>query len=259
VLILSALLEAGVTSVALPASLATPSISPVPTFTPLLYPSPLPTDTPIPTETPLPTDTPVPTETPSPTATAVPPAVIQGATDYVTGTGSHIIVGEILNTSPGRLRFVEVVATYYDADERMIATGSTFAELSIVEAGSRAPFRLVTSALPPSFHRYALRMNHSVTDQASLDLEILSHGAFLDDAGAHHIVGELRNPLGFPITSARVVATYYNSANQPIRVETTLNDAATLETGQTASFELVLSDPPGDLSHYKLQTEAVQQ
>jgi hypothetical protein len=100
-------------------------------------------------------------------------------------------------------------------------------------------------------------MNHAITDQASPSLEILSHGAFRDDAGAYHIVGELRNPLDFPIRSALVVATYYNSANQPIRVETVLNDAAALETGQTASFELVLSDPPGDLSHYKLQTEGV--
>jgi hypothetical protein len=55
------------------------------------------------------------------------------------------------------------------------------------------------------------------------------------------------------------VATYYDSANQVRRVEMTLGEADTLEPGQISHFELLLADPPDDMSHYRLQTEAVRQ
>jgi hypothetical protein len=128
-----------------------------------------------------------------------------------------------------------------------------------VQAGGRVPIKLVTQALPGPFHNYALQINYTTTEQPPLRLEILRHQAWLDEAGAYHVSGELRNPVDTAVGGIRIVATYYNPANQVVRVEMALAGVDPLEPGQTAPFELILAGPPGDLSHYKLQTEAIRQ
>ena len=246
--VLSSFLGGGAAPVALPLIAPARIMSPVPTYTPV------PTATPLPTATP----PPLPTATPLPLPTEPPLVVLQGVTDYVAGTGSHTIVGEVLNRSGSNLRFVEVMASFYDANGQLIGTGSTFAELSTVEVGGTAPFKLSTQDLSSSFQTYQLRVDYETTGEAPLRLEILDQGGSTADTGAYHITGEVHNPYDFAIRFPEIVASYCNSANQVVRVEMTLVATDTLQAGQNFPFELVLADPPGDLSHYKLQTEAVR-
>jgi hypothetical protein len=56
-----------------------------------------------------------------------------------------------------------------------------------------------------------------------------------------------------------IVATYYNAANQVVRVEVAFAQSQALQPGEVSPFEVVLVDPPGDLDHYALQTEAAQE
>jgi hypothetical protein len=254
-LVLSSLWEEGIIPMAMPA----PLLSPMSGDTPMPTASPVPSDTPAPTDTPVPTATPLPTESPTPAPTTVPPVLAQGVTDYALDTGSHLIIGEVLNTSASHLHFVEVIASLYDSDAQLVATGSTFVELRTVEAGGRAPFKLIIQDLPRPFDTYELDVDYITTEQDPVRLEILNHGALTDETGAYRISGEARNPYDFAVKFAEVVATYYNSGNQVIRVEMLLNEADILQPGQTYAFELVLGDPPPDLSHYKLQTEGVRQ
>jgi hypothetical protein len=55
------------------------------------------------------------------------------------------------------------------------------------------------------------------------------------------------------------VATFYNGEDRVIRVETTRCEQEVVEAGQTCQFVLTLEDPPADLSHYKLQSQAIRQ
>ena len=211
----------------------------------------------------LPTDTPPPSPTPSPMPTEeAPPETaggveFQGVTDYVSGTGSHYLVGEVLNRTADTLRFIEVLATFYDADGQLVGTGSTFTELSIIEPGSTAPFKLTTLD-PPALGHYDLRVDYSTTTQPPIRLEIASHSGSAADTGWYHVTGEVRNPHDFTIRFPEIVATYYNATHDVVRVEVDFAKVDPLEPGQSAPFEVVLTDPPADLQHYALQTEAVQ-
>jgi len=168
------------------------------------------------------------------------------------------IVGEVLNDSDQDLRFVEVLGTFFDGQGSLIGTDSAYAELKTVEVGSRAPFRLSAEGLPPSLANYELRVNYVTTEEDPLRAEVLSQRAFRGEGGGYHIVGEVRNPYDHALRSVEIVATYYNAAYQVVRVEKAFAEAETLEPGQVAAFEIILSSPPPDLSHYRLQTEAVQ-
>ena len=217
----------------------------------------------VPTETPIPTDTPFPTATASPMPAETPPEAeggveFQGVTDYLSSTGSHYLVGEVLNETADTLRFVEVLATFYDADGQLVGTGSTFTELSIIEPGSTAPFKM-TTLNPPAVGRYDLRVDYSTTTQPAIRLEVTGHSGSAAESGWYHVTGEVRNPHGFAVKFPEIVATYYNATHEVVRVEVDFAEVDPLEPGQASAFEVVLTDPPADLQHYTLQTEAVQQ
>ncbi len=216
-----------------------------------------------PGETVLPTDTVPPTATPAPTPTEAPPEAeggveFQGVTDYLSSTGSHYLVGEVLNQTSDTLRFVEVLATFYDGGEQEVGTGSTFTELGIIEPGSTAPFKMAIPD-PSAMASYDLRVDSSTTTQPPIRLELLGHSGSASDTGWYHVTGEVRNPHGFVVKFPEIVATYYNGAHEVVRVEVDFAQIDPLEPGQSSAFEVVLTDPPADLVHYTLQTEAVQQ
>lgn len=212
---------------------------------------------PAPTATPMPTETPLPTSTVAPSPTDGPSVQFQGVSDYVSGTGSHYVVGEVLNTTEDTLRFVEVLASFYDTDGQLVGTGSTFTEISLVEAGGIAPFKLATLDPPPSLADYKLRSDHLTTRDDPVRLEVVNESAYVDESGWHHVFGEVRNPYDYAVKFAEIVATYYRASHEVVRVEVTFSDLDTLQPGGISAFEIVLVDPPEDLHHYALQTEAV--
>jgi hypothetical protein len=210
-----------------------------------------------PTEVPSPTDTPGATDTPPATPAEEGDVLFQGVTDYVAATGTHYVVGEVVNRTEDNLRFVEVLASFYDAGGQLVGTGSTFTELSVIEAGGSAPFKLATLDPPPTLASYKLRTDYLTTSEAPLQAEVVSHSEYVADNGWYYIVGEIRNPNAFRVKFPKLVATYYNATHEVVRVEMALSELETLEPEQTSPFEVVLVDPPGDLHHYSLAAEAV--
>ena len=222
-----------------------------------------PTETVLPTDTVLPTGSPVPTLTasPMPTETAPAPAgevEFQAVTGYLSATGSYYLVGEVINRTADKLRFVEVLATFYDGGGQVVGTGSTFTELGIIGPGSTAPFKMAAPDLPDGW-RYVLRVDYSTTGQSPIHLEVVGHTGSTADDGWYHVTGEVRNPHGFAVKFPELVVTYYNAAHEVVRVEVDFAEVDPLEPGQSSAFEVVLTDPPDDLMHYTLQTEAVEQ
>lgn len=53
------------------------------------------------------------------------------------------VVGEVQNVSPSVLRFVEVVGTFYDASNTLVATSSSYMNPSDLGPGTKAPFEII--------------------------------------------------------------------------------------------------------------------
>jgi hypothetical protein len=151
------------------------------------------------------------------------------------------------------------MAAFHDGNGQVVGGGATYTELSIVEAGSSAPFKLVTLDPPPDLATYELSFDYQTTAQSPLSVEIVNYSSFSDEVGGHHIVGDVRNDYEFAVKFPEVIATYYDASHNVIRVEMALSQLNTIQPGESSPFEVVLADPPPELHHYSLQTEALRQ
>ena len=104
---------------------------------------------------------------------------------------------------------------------------------------------------------YKLQVEYRETSEMVLHVDVLSHNAsYKETTGSYRIVGEVQNPYDFALESVKIVATYYNGAGEVVRVDFTYADLDVLNPGSSSPFEVLLTDPPANLDHYRLQTEA---
>ena len=73
------------------------------------------------------------------------PPVILSQSSYINNIGSMHIVGEVLNQAPVTAKFVEIIATFYNANGKVIGTDFTYADPSDLAPGQRAPFDIIVS------------------------------------------------------------------------------------------------------------------
>ena len=72
----------------------------------------------------------------------IPPRILSYS-DYVSSTGNMHIVGEVINESFQPIRFVEITATFYDSNNRVIGTDFAFTNPSTLQPGQMAPFDMI--------------------------------------------------------------------------------------------------------------------
>jgi len=83
------------------------------------------------------------------------------SSNYVDVAGIFHVVGEVQNISPSVLRFVEIVGTFYDSNNGVVATTNTYTNPSDLVPGDKAPFDLtVLSASVPvrEIYNYSLKV-----------------------------------------------------------------------------------------------------
>ena len=67
---------------------------------------------------------------------------VKSSSDSIDSLGFLKIVGEIENTSTNSAQFVQIIATYYDAQNNVIGTDFTFTQVTTLQAGTTASFEL---------------------------------------------------------------------------------------------------------------------
>jgi hypothetical protein len=81
--------------------------------------------------------------------TEIPPRILSD-NNYFSSTGTLHIVGEIINESFEPVRFVKIIATFYDSNNSVIGTDFTYTSPSTLQPGQKAPFdMLVTEGSMP--------------------------------------------------------------------------------------------------------------
>lgn len=64
---------------------------------------------------------------------------------YYDSINSAHVVGEVINNNPSVSKFTKVSGTFYDAQNKVVATGFTYTDPTDLEAGQSAPFDMIIS------------------------------------------------------------------------------------------------------------------
>ncbi|HET7391815.1 MAG TPA: FxLYD domain-containing protein [Nitrososphaeraceae archaeon] len=72
------------------------------------------------------------------------------------------IIGEVLNSSTQPARLVEISATLYDSDKKVIGTGNTFATPSDIQPGHKSHFEIIINIRSIKGGDFSLVKNYAV-------------------------------------------------------------------------------------------------
>ena len=163
---------------------------------------------------------------------------------WLDSAGYYHVSGEVENVGDVPVNFVKVTATFYDSNDTVIATSFSYTMLKILLPGRKSPFDvlLTDTGQAVKVHHYSLSVTSSPADSIPVGLEILSNSSYVDTVGYLHVVGEIKNIEAETATYVMVIATFYNSTGHVVAAAFTYSDPTDIDSGQTAPFEILLTD-----------------
>lgn len=208
------------------------------------------------------------------TATTTPPAqqptnddvLILGSSQISTDFGSTYIVGEVRNNLSDVVEYVQIVGSFYDSSGLLIDTDFTYTDLDYLRPGERSPFKLIISdeSVASRIANYTLSVNwepvyaNASAVAAATVLTIQEGEQRIGEFGWYEVVGEVVNGGTDSTEYVKVVATFYDEAGQVINTDFTYTDPTDLAAGQSAPFELRVSDEDiaEEIESVKLATQS---
>jgi len=189
--------------------------------------------------------------------TEIPDLEILSQKTYIDARGRHHIVGEVRNNSQFTAKYVEIVAKYYDEDNKLQGANLTFTDPNSIGAGEIMPFDLVILRRVhwANNHSYELSVKGYPTDELVQQNVILISQASRLDKGFLYVTGEVKN-IGADWMLVKVVVTLYDADNQVINSKWDYIKKAMLAPNAQAPFEVKLEHQTSpDDYHFRVQIE----
>ena len=99
--------------------------------------------------------------------------------------------------------------------------------------------------------------NYGATgENNSNGVQILKNNSFIDSNNNMHVVGEVRNNRPSTAIFVTIVGSFYDVQNEVVATQFTYAKPANIESGQNATFELIVTTarvPISLIDHYNLQ------
>jgi len=189
-------------------------------------------------------------------ATANDGVTVLSSSTYVDAIHALHVVGEVRNDTGQSIQFVQIIATFTDADDAFLATGETFTRLDVLLPDMVSPFDLLLPSPPAGIAHSSLQTQWDPTSAAPLAGLTVLDGSRLtkDSIGYTHIAGQVRNDTGVAARFVEVIATFYSADGTVVDVAFTFTKLDTLQPGQTSPFEL-LARVPASMANYRLQVQ----
>ena len=145
------------------------------------------------------------------------------------------LVGELYNNTSKAVGSVKVTARLYNAANTLIATRTTWPDLSYLPAYGRAPFRIVGS-LPAGYHHVSWSVNAPITSRL-IGAPAATTTASGPDAGGHwKVSGTVRNGYSSTIDTLRVAVTLYDTRGNVLDAARASVGTTTLGAGKSTPF-----------------------
>ena len=96
------------------------------------------------------------------TSVQVQAQTIPSSSSYTNSAGTYHVVGEVENNSPVDIKAVLIAGTFYDSDNRVVATGFSATVPFNIKAGEKAPFDLMVfdEGQVKNIHNYTLQTSN---------------------------------------------------------------------------------------------------
>jgi hypothetical protein len=173
--------------------------------------------------------------------------------------GYTFIVGEVQNIGSNYLNYVELVATFYDNNDNVVASDFTFTELEILGPNQKSPFVLNT------YPHQNLNIDHYSVTVA--DTNVVSYFPYSDFRikgvntyrdNWYFVQGEIENTGWLTAAWVKLVATFYNSQGTVIFSDFTYADIDPLAPGRSSPFELNTYPREINPASYDIQVESAE-
>ena len=195
--------------------------------------------------------------TPQPTQEPPGVAILTNYTHYVDSFNHINIVGEVNNNTKNHLRSVEIVVKFFDDNDQLIETESTYTLLHNLPADDKTCF-IVSLRKPDDWDHYIFApLSYATNGEPLANLPITDlSGTYNSDLHSYHILGNVTNSAGTAVQKVRPIGTLYNADGQVIGCEYTYVLATDLNPGQSSSFEIRFSGGEySSQSTYRVQVD----
>jgi hypothetical protein len=175
---------------------------------------------------------------------ATPTIVTYANTDKVT-IRSHssytevftYVVGEVENTGSRNLNNIEIVATFFDKNNNVLTSDSTYTDIETLTPNQKSPFELNTyphENLEIDHYSLTITNAKNATYIPYRDLNIRWLATHRDNW--YHVRGEVGNEGTITATEIKLVATFYNTQGKVIFRDVSQADIDTLPPGGVSPF-----------------------
>ena len=153
--------------------------------------------------------------------------------DIWTEFGSTRFTGEVQNDSSSNIRFVKVIATFYDNAGTVADVSSTYLPAEILGSSQKGCFKLYATDRP--YNSYALVNDFSVTTGPLPSLEVLS----ITPSGDLHLAGQIRNNHATETYNfVKAVGTLYDGAGKVLNCESSYTSPSEIGPGEVAPYDI---------------------
>jgi hypothetical protein len=161
---------------------------------------------------------------------------------------------------------VQIVGRFYDSRGLLIDTDFTYTDLDYLRPGEKSAFRLIISdeSVVQRIDSYTLAVNWEPvfadpSDVAAATVLRIEQGEQrIGEFGWYEIVGEVVNGGSEATQYVKVVATFYDETARVIGTDFTYTDPSDLAAGQSAPFEITVTDEDiaDDIESVKLAAQS---
>jgi hypothetical protein len=184
--------------------------------------------------------------------------VVEDSAPARTVAGAQSLVGEVRNVGAANATFVKAVASFYDADDRLIAVEWGYVWADRLASGARAPFALNLALPPVEIDRWNVWVDGQTTDQPiEGKLRVENVESLSDGRSVTTISGMVRNAGNASMRAIEIAVTVYDGQDRVLNVGWTALDQA-LASNETAPFTIEVETGP-EASRFALYVQGSAQ
>jgi len=178
-------------------------------------------------------------------------------------SGAYHILGEVENIGDTPITDVNITATGYGQLGEVLATSSTYADLTVILPNEKSPFDVILTYVltEQDVYNYSLSIAYSAANSTPRALKILSNTTNIDSAGILYVDGIITNIGTGVAANVRVIATFFDSGGNVVWANEEYSEPHDILPSTNASFEVLVSDYSVVplVASYALTAESVQQ